>query len=315
MNHLFLLEGLPEPETKVGAVAATRQGGGVVATAMVTCARLGLRAAYVGKVGADALGREVGDELAREGVDVSGLVRDPAAPTRFTIGLVERGSGRRTLVRDAGRPARLEPGDLSPATATAGRVLHLDGYEGPAALRAARWAREAGIPVSLDAEEATECREELCRLADILIVSDPFAEMLTGATRLDAVLDGLAARGPALVGVTLGAGGAAVRHRGETVVTPAIPGPVLDTTGAGDVFHGAFLAGLLWGWPLGACLELANAVAGLKCRRLGGRAGIPSLAETRTFLADLGRALPSAEEAASGVPGRPLTETTRRGAP
>jgi sugar/nucleoside kinase (ribokinase family) len=214
MNHLFLLEGLPEPETKVGAVAATRQGGGVVATAMVTCARLGLRAAYVGKVGADALGREVGDELAREGVDVSGLVRDPAAPTRFTIGLVERGSGRRTLVRDAGRPARLEPGDLSPATATAGRVLHLDGYEGPAALRAARWAREAGIPVSLDAEEATECREELCRLADILIVSDPFAEMLTGATRLDAVLDGLAARGPALVGVTLGAGGAAVRHRG-----------------------------------------------------------------------------------------------------
>ncbi len=295
INHLSVLERFPEPDTKVDAVEVTQQGGGVVATAMVTCARLGLRTKYMGKMGTDHWGRASWETLLREGIDLADSVVDQAERTRVTVGLVEGGSGRRTLIRDPVRPARLRPEDLSPPAVTCGRVLHLDGYEGPAAVQAARWAREAGIPVSLDAEEATECRDALFALTDILIVARRFGEALTGAKDVPGILERLERLGPRVVGLTLGADGSVIRSRGTTTYAEGYKVEVEDTTGAGDVFHGAFLAGLLWGWPLPDILRLANAVAALKCRRLGGQAGIPTLAETRTFLKALGVELPSVQ--------------------
>jgi sulfofructose kinase len=284
VNELLVVPRFPEPDTKTDAVGVVRQGGGLVATAMVACARLGLRAKYIGKVGADELGSVSRETLRKEGIDVADVIVDPGQDTRLTFGLIERDSGRRTLIRAAMRPARLGAGELTRAAVTGGRLLHLDGYEGAAALQAARWARDAGIPVSLDAEEATECRDELLPLADILIVSHRFGRRLTGARRVPAILDALATLGPRLVGVTLGADGSVVRTRGRTVQAPGFAVEVVDTTGAGDVFHGAFLAGLAWDWPLAETLRFANAVAALKCTRLGGQAGIPSLAEARAFL-------------------------------
>lgn len=289
VNELLVVPRFPEPDTKTDALAVVRQGGGVVATAMVACARLGLRAKYIGKVGADDLGPVSRETLGKEGIDVEDIVADPGEHTRLTFGLIERDSGRRTLIRAAMRPARLRAEELSRAAVTGGRILHLDGYEGPAALQAARWAREGGIPVSLDAEEATECRDELLPLADILIVSHRFGQRLTGADRVPAILDALESLGPRLVGVTLGAEGSVVRTRGRTVRAPGFAVDVADTTGAGDVFHGAFLAGVVWGWPLAETLRFANAVAALKCARLGGQAGIPSLAEARAFLQQTAR--------------------------
>lgn len=292
VNELFMVSRFPEPDTKSDALAVTRQGGGVAATAMVTCARLGLRTKYVGKVGADELGIFSRESLDKEGIDLADLVVDPSAETRLTFGLIEQGSGRRTLIRGARRPARLRPEEVPAAAVTAGRVLHLDGYEGPAAVSAARAARAAGIPVSLDAEEATECREELFPLTDILIVSHPFAQRLTEAARVPGILDALARLGPRLVGVTLGADGSAVRYGGRTVEAAGFAVDVVDTTGAGDVFHGTFLAGLLWRWPLAQILRFANTVAALACTRLGGQAGIPTLGEARAFLAARGHELP-----------------------
>jgi sugar/nucleoside kinase (ribokinase family) len=305
INHLFLVARFPEPDTKVDPLAVTQQGGGVVATALVACARLGLRTKYVGKVGSDDPGKISRQSLAGEGVDVVDLVVDPQENTRVTFGLIEETSGRRTLIRGAPsrrpsgpgsagfpRMACLRPDEVPAAAVTAGRVLHLDGYEGPAAVRAARIAREARIPVSVDAEEATECREELFALTDVLIISRALGERLTGCRQVPAILDRLEQIGPSVVGVTLAAEGAVVRHRSTTVHVPGFKVDVVDTTGAGDVFHGAFLAGIVWGWPLLETVRLANAVAALKCRKLGGRAGIPSLAETRAFVRATGPDLP-----------------------
>ncbi len=289
VNELLLVPRFPEPDTKTDALAVVRQGGGVVATAMVTAARLGLRAKYIGKVGADEHGALSRETLRKEGIDVAELVADPDQHTRLTFGLIERDTGRRTLIRAAMRPTRLRPEDLHPAGVTSGRILHLDGYEGPAALQAACWAREAGVPVSLDAEEATEEGERLFPLADILIVSHRFGQRLAGTERPAAILDALARFGPRLVGVTLGCEGSMIRADGRTVRAPGFPVEVADTTGAGDVFHGAFLAGILWGWPLAETLRFANAVAALKCTRLGGQAGIPSLAEARAFVEEVVR--------------------------
>ena len=292
VNYLYLLERFPEPDSKVDPLDFTEQGGGLVATALVACARLGVRTKYVGKIGTDEAGRWSRESLAREGIDVADVVEDPQEHTRVTFGMIEKPTGRRTLIRNMPPLARLRPDEVPDAAVTCGALLHLDGYEGPVAVWAARLARAAGIPVSLDAERATESREELFPLTDILIVGKDLGSEITGRTAIPDILDGLAAYGPRIVGVTSGADGAVVRDRTETVFVPGYQVPVVDTTGAGDVFHGAFVAGVVWGWPLQECLRLANAVAALKCRTLGGRAGIPSLEETRAFVRQTGPDFP-----------------------
>ena len=292
INHLYLLPRFPEPDSKVDPVAVTEQGGGVVATALVACARLGLRTKYLGKVGRDRAGQASTQSLAAEGVDIADVMTDPAEHTRVTVGLIEQGSGRRTLIRGMPPLARLRPGEVPARAITAGRILHLDGYEGEAALWAARLARETGVPVSLDAESASEGLDQLLRLVEVLIVSRDFAQQFVGSKSDATLLDGLSRFGPTIVGVTWGAEGAIVRWQDETVRMPGLKVEVVDTTGAGDVFHGAFLTGLVWGWPLDATLRLASATAALKCQQLGGRAGIPTLREVRVALHQRGEELP-----------------------
>ena len=284
LDYLFRIPHFPEPDTKMDALGAAIQGGGLTATAMVACARLGLRTRYIGKFGDNEIGRMAREELRGEGLDLAATVTGAGVPNRFCVVLVEEASGHRTIVRQRDPRIWLRAEDLSREAICAGRVLHLDGYEGDAALQAARWARAAGIPVSVDAEEPTERREELFALTDILIVGQRFGRMLTGRDDTRAILEGLARLGPACVGLTLGSVGSALRYRGEVVEAPGFSVDVVDTTGAGDVFHGAFLCGLLQGLHGRDILRFANAVSALKCTRLGGRTGIPTLADVQTFL-------------------------------
>lgn len=284
VDYLFRVPRFPQPDTKSDALAVTTQGGGLTATAMVACRRLGLRARYIGKFGSDEVGRLAREMLDAEGLDLDGSVQAADAPHRLSVVLVEEGTGHRTIVRHRDLRIWLQPEELSREAVCAGRLLHLDGYEGAAALQTARWAREAGIPVSVDAEDSTERREELFRLADILILSHGFGQELTGKTDVTDILRGLVRLGPACAGVTLGEKGSALLHRGQIVEVPGFRVDVVDTTGAGDVFHGAFLYGLLQGWEAEDILLFANAVSALKCTRLGGRAGIPRVAEVRAFL-------------------------------
>jgi sugar/nucleoside kinase (ribokinase family) len=290
IDYLFRIPHFPEPNTKMDALGATIQGGGLTATAMVACARLGLKTRYIGKFGDNEIGRTAREEMEREGLDLAASVTAPGVPNRFFVVLVEEDSGHRTIVRQRDPRIWLRPEDLAADAVCAGRVLHLDGYEGDAALQAARWAKTAGIPVSVDAEEPTQNREELFALTDILIVGLRFGRELTGASDPDGVLERMSRLGPTCVGLTLGEAGSMLHHRGATVMAPGFPVDVVDTTGAGDVFHGAFLYGLLQGWEASDILRFANAVSALKCTRLGGRAGIPRIQEVRRFLnAQVGR--------------------------
>jgi sugar/nucleoside kinase (ribokinase family) len=292
IDYLFRIPHFPEPDTKMDATGAMIQGGGLTATAMVACARLGLRTRYIGKFGGNEIGRMAREELQREGMDLSAAVTAPGVPNRFCVVLVEEASGHRTIVRERDPRIWLRPGDLSPEAVCAGRVLHLDGHEGDAALQAARWAKAAGVPVSVDAEEPTEHREALFALTDILIVGQRFGRMLTGRSDIHDILEALARLGPACVGLTLAGAGSALRYRDEIVQAPGFAVNVVDTTGAGDVFHGAFLYGFLQGWEAGDILRFANAVSALKCTCLGGRTGIPRLEEAQRFLGACGEITP-----------------------
>jgi len=292
VDYLVRIPHFPEPDTKMDALGTTIQGGGLTATAMVACARLGLRTRYIGKFGGNQIGRMAQDELRSEGMDLGAVVAAADVPNRFCVVLVEETSGHRTIVRQRDPRIWLRPDELSRETVCAGRVLHLDGYEGDAALQAARWAKQAGIPVSVDAEEPTEQREALFRLTDILIVGRRFGRMLTGKQDPADILEALAALGPRCVGLTLAEAGAMLLHRGEVVHVPGFPVEVVDTTGGGDVFHGAFLYGLLQGWEAHDILRFANAVSALKCTALGGRSGIPRIEQVQSFLDATGRGIP-----------------------
>lgn len=292
IDYLFRIPHFPERDTKLDALAAAIQGGGLTATAMVACARLGLATRYIGKFGDNEIGVVARRELEAEGIDLTAAVAARGIPNRFCVVLVEEGSGARTIVRQCDPQIWLRPDELDGTAVTSGRLLHLDGYEGDAALLAARRAREAGIPVLMDAEEATERREELFRLVDVLIVGRRYGRLLTGTDDPREILAGLAGLGPSVVGLTLGEAGSMLLHRGKLALAPGFPVEVVDTTGAGDVFHGAFAYGLLQGWEARHILAFANAVSALKCTRLGGRTGIPSADEVRVFLCARGVAIP-----------------------
>ena len=285
IDYLFRVPHFPESNTKMDALGATIQGGGLTATAMVTCARLGLRTRYIGKFGSNEIGRLAREELTAEGLDLTGSVVAAGVPNRFCVVLVEEGSGHRTIVRQRDPRIWLTPDDLTREAVCAGRALHLDGHEGEAALQAAGWAKEAGILVSVDAEEPTQFREALFGLTDVLIVSRRFARALTGETAPADILRALAGYGPPCVGLTQGETGSALLYRGEVVEAPGFPVEVVDTTGAGDVFHGAFAYGVLQGWELPETARFAAAAAALSVTKPGGRASIPALAEVRTALA------------------------------
>ena len=284
-DYLALVETFPASDTKTDALGFSEQGGGPTATALVTLARLGATTLFVGKVGDDTRGRLIIEQLEREGVDVSRVIVEESKSSRLSFSIVERQTGRRTIVSARGSVSALAPGDLDRKTITSGRLLHIDGHQMEAAICAARWAREAGMKVVLDAGSVRPGMEILTELADYVVASKAFALDFTAEDCIERAARRLFRPGLGAAVVTGGdRGGFCVNSEGEFSYA-AFAVEVVDTTGAGDVFHGAFDYGILRGWDLGEVVRFSSAVAALKCRELGGRAGIPSLEETRRFLA------------------------------
>ena len=163
-------------------------------------------------------------------------------------------------------------------------LLHLDGHHTDAAIHAAKIARDSGTAVMLDAGTMVPRIDELLVLADIVIASKKFAERFTGKEKVETALKIMFTRNTKFAVVTLGPHGS-MGFDGKTFYhQPSFPVEVIDTTGAGDVFHGAFAYRYVNGGDWQACLRFATAVAALKCTKLGGRTGIPTLAETEHFL-------------------------------
>jgi sulfofructose kinase len=288
LDLLGIIDGYPEPDTKAPLQEFDVQGGGMVATALVACARLGLRARYVGKFGDDywaRLGRRL---LARDGVDVRHALRAPGSVGHVTIMLVDRRTGARTGLYRRPPAYAIRPEDLDRAVITSGRLLHVDGVDAAAAALAVRWARAAGLRVTMDGDRVVDGIDAVWPAVDLLVANPGFVARITGRAGLEDGLRALAVQGPGRVAATLGAEGAVGLEAGRLVRAPGFAVPVVDTNGAGDVFHGACAAGELRGWPLEWTLTFASAVAAMKCRALGGRRGIPRAPEVAAFLAERG---------------------------
>ena len=284
LDYLGLVPHLPIENTKLEVRGFTIQGGGPTATAMVTLRRLGLTAAYVGKVGNDGFGSSMLDELRSEDVDVSSVVVERGATSQYAFIMVDERTAARTILWTRGTVSRLKTREVNLDLVTSAKALFIDDLEPEAALVGAKAARARGIPVLIDAGSLRGGVRELLPWCDYIIASELFAEQVSGSKDLREALEVIQSFGPKASVVTLGEKGCTALIDGEAVDVPGFQVRAVDTTGAGDVFHAAFLFAVLKGWDtLRACI-FSNAVAALKCRKLGGRAGIPTLPEALEFL-------------------------------
>jgi ribokinase len=299
LDYLGVVPRLPAEDGKLEIRDLTIQGGGPAATAMVAARRLGASAALVAKVGDDDFGRRMLDELRAEDVDCSSVAVEPGASSQFAFIMVNGSTASRTVLWTRGTVSRLRPDEVDLDLVGSARGLLVDDLEPAAALVAARHAHARGIPVLIDAGSLRDGVVELLPHCDYIFASERFAERISGSSDPLAALAALDAYGPKACGVTLGGRGCVALARGEVIEAPGFDVDAVDTTGAGDVFHAALLFAVLEGWDIERCCVFANAVAALKCRRLGGRAGIPGFGEAVAFL---GRERPELDFTARRIP-------------
>jgi sugar/nucleoside kinase (ribokinase family) len=283
LDEVWRVEAPLERGSKQRAAGREVLGGGQVATAMVACARLGLRAAFAGAVGDDEAGRAVLEGLRDERVDVTATRVMPGGATRAALVIVD-GAGERTVVERTDRRVAQGAETLPRALLESTSVVHLDGVHPAASLAAARIARAAGAIVSLDLDHAFPGIDDLLALGDLCFLSEKLPHDLTGEKDLPAALRALESRTAGVVGCTLGAQGAAVLDGDRLLLSPAFPADdVVDTTACGDTFRAAAIAALLDARPIRDLLRFANAAAALKCRALG-RLGCPTKPEVLALL-------------------------------
>ncbi len=276
VDWICVLPGYPKYASRVEIAEIHKLGGGPCATATALCARYGLKVRFIGRLGDDDAGRFSLADLEKEPMDLSCLQVVTGAETQLGIILVDATSGERTVLWKRDPRLIYQKGELKRECIVAGQLLHLDGQDQTASIEAARWARETGMQVSLDIDGPQPGVEELLRLTTFLIPSLDFVRKFTGRGDWRQGLLELANLTDAFVATTRGSKGSAVAWKGEIIEVPPFPVETVDTTGAGDVFHGAFVYSLFQNWNVARCLRFASTAAGLTCRRLGARNGIPT---------------------------------------
>jgi sulfofructose kinase len=275
-DTLILLKQFPVSGSKIEYERATIMAGGQVATTVAACQSWGLTSRYVGKLGRDDAAQLHEREFQRLGVDAR-LVYAPEGASPRSMILVDA-AGERTVICQRDPRLRLQPHEIKQEWVTAARLLHVDGFDTEAAIQAARWAHEAGVLVVADLDEEYEGIYDLLPLIDYLIVSRDFPLKITGDHDLHRSLKELHNRYHCkLTAATLGPDGVLAWDGNEMHDRSAYRVPVVDTTGAGDIFHAGFIYGLLRNWDLNRQLDFACAAAAINCMFTGARGGIQSV--------------------------------------
>lgn len=276
----FSVDRHPDPDEKSVASALVGCGGGPAANAAVTASRLGATSAFAGYLGDDLFGNRHFQELKEEGVETSLIIRG-GRPTPISVVLVKP-DGSRALVNYRGETGHL-PEDSIDFDRIAARVVLFDGHQPIISGPLAEQTRTGNIPTVLDAGSLHPGTKKLAEMVDYLVSSEAFARDFTGtadAEKSAALLHDLA---PNVV-ITLGHKGLVWKTRDGAGRLPAFPVKAVDTTGAGDAFHGAFAVGLAQNRSWLEILRYASAAAALCCTRMGARPGIPSRQEVEDFL-------------------------------
>lgn len=289
LDVLIRLHEMPSWERGVRVDDFGFDGGGPVGTAMVAAAKLGARVGFIGTAGNDVAADLKLRSIRDVGIDLSRMVYRDAPEDQLVIVHVHAETGERVF-SGVHREARetLAPEDLDRAYITSASYLHLEGFHREAAIQAAQWMQEAGKTVALDGSKTQgpidPSMRALISHVDVLISGEGFVEALTGLDDVEAACRAALETGPRIVVQTMGAEGSYTATRDAHFHTPAFQCDVVDTTGAGDVFHGAYLVGLLHGWNVREIAQFSTAVSAIKCASLGGRGGIPTFDDVMCYL-------------------------------
>jgi sulfofructose kinase len=284
-DTMIFIPHFPAYGGKVPFLEEVLSPGGQVASAMATCAKLGLRTKYIGTIGDDERGRIQMESLRGTGINLDHVLRRSNCPNQSAYILIDQTTGERTVFWSRPDCLRIDPSEIAPEQITCAALLHIDGHDTPAVAHAARIARRHGIPVTVDVDTIYKGFEDVLPHVDYLITSSEFPERWTGErdplTALELLQNTYGLR---VAAMTLGAQGALARQDGRFHYSPAFIVNCVDTTGAGDIFHGAFCYGVVCGLSLGDTLEFSNAMAALNCTAPGARGGIRSAGEARELI-------------------------------
>jgi sugar/nucleoside kinase (ribokinase family) len=288
IDDLLYVAAYPPADAKVQVRRRERQCGGLTATALVAAARLGSPCVYAGILGEDDLSHFVMERFRQEGIDVAYVRRWANARPIHSVIIVDESRQTRTIFYDLHGAFGAQPDWPDEAVIRSARVLYVDHFGVEGMIRAAQIARDAGIPVVADFEHHEMPRfPELLALADHVIVAREFAAQLTGETDSPAAAQKLWTRGRQAVVITGGEEGCWYLSGEGTHLPqhhPAFSVSVVDTTGCGDVFHGAYASALARGLVMPERVRFASAAAALKATQRGGQAGIPTRAAVEAFL-------------------------------
>jgi ribokinase len=285
LDYTFQVYNYPALDDKIEATAFSRQGGGPVPTALCALSRLGVPVAFIGKCGRDTEGKTLRDELRRFGVNTSGLILDPDSRTPKAFVIVAKDNGKRTVILDRSETSALSADEFKFDLIKKAKFLLIDGRELETSQTAAMLMQKSGGEVILDAGSPRKNIGDILPYVDHLVVSNRFSIDFTQEEDPGNAALKLAHMGFKSVVITSGSKGCiGATADGLFSQQEAFDVDVVDTTGAGDVFHGGFIYGLIQGWDLPELLRFASATAAIKCTRLGGRRGIPDLGEVESFL-------------------------------
>jgi sulfofructose kinase len=266
------------------------EAGGQVATAVIACRTLGKRCKYIGTVGDDERGHFQLRSLQTSGVDITDVHTVPGCPNQTAYIIIDRRTGERTILWHRDPRLELKPEMLSREIICSAHLLHLDAGDLAAAATAACWARGAGIPVTCDIDTLYDDTDRLLRHLDYFIASANVPEAYTGQSDPFKALEAVRQEfGMRVAAMTLGADGVIALAETGFLYSPAYEVDAIDTTGAGDVFRGAFCYALLEDMPLDRALDFSCAAAALNCTKVGARGGVPSLPEVLGLMERAGR--------------------------
>ncbi len=285
LDILVTVDSYPSEDTKLQSLQTKLQGGGPCATGLVAASKLGVKSCYMGTLGDDMYGDSIRAAFDAYGVGREHVRMIPNSQSFHSVVLLNVSNASRTCVWNRGTVTPPVPEDIDLDVLRNAEYLHLDGHQMECAVYAAAKAKEFGVKVSLDAGSPYPGIERLLPLVDVLIPSEEFSLKFTGCTSAEEAAAVLEEKyHPEVLMITQGSRGGFLWENGKAVRYPVFPVNAVDSNGAGDTFHGAFVAARVKGMDVLEAAAFASATSALKCTRVGAQEGIPCFAEVLAFM-------------------------------
>ena len=287
VDYLSVLDPYPSKGKKGDVVESLVVGGGPVPTALATLSQFGATTRFCGKVGSGHEGDLIISGLHERGVDTSWMITDPDGVTARAFIWIDPKDGSRTIALDVSRYQWMTPDQLDDRLPKCCKVFLTDGRATDATLKGLKIARQAGVTTVLDAGSTRPRLNEMLPLIDYAVVSQDLADGFAPGASPEQLSHRLIEAGTGTAVVTMGEKGTIWFDGTNGGRIPSSPiSQIVDTTGAGDIFHGAFIYGLLRDWNLDRSIRFAGVAAALSCRKLSGLMSIPTLEEVEALTGD-----------------------------